>query len=371
MSPQFSSFQQHPLSAGSSTSLAGYQHMRDPYGHVQPTLASPGATPTLAHPSAAAFRRVFRQRRKDPSCDACRERKVKVILCQSKPVIGNTITDPRIVQVQDLERQLSEVKTQNDELKSMLGPSDPMEVDNPSMTSEHTATSLRRTHVVPSGALKYSQIRENILQYGRQIFLPPFAVAETPTSVLNFGDPPSLPPKEIVDTLTSRFRDTFHTTRPIVDLTAFYAQYERCCETGDFQPASQSYAGLFFAVLALGSLLSPDARPTQLHWNGDEDYLFGQAAHLYTDDANTDAATLDQCRTALILSVYCLESNMKHNCRAWSALAVSVATELGLHLRPLSLSTTGLKMESLVWLAVFSHDTLVKALNGPRIALVN
>ena len=268
--------------------------------------------------------------------------------------------------MQDLERQLSEVKTQNDQLKSMLGPSDPMDVDTLGMTSENPATSLRRTYALPLSVMRYGQTRENILHYGRQIFLPPFASTDARAADLNAGGLPSLPPKEVVDTFAWRFRDTFHATTPIVDLKAFYAQYERCRDAGDLQSASKSYAALLFAVLALGALLSSNA-----NGKAEKEDLFNQAALLYTSDADSGSPTLDQCCTALILSVYCLESNMKHRCRAWSALAVSVATELGLHRRPLSSSTTELQMDSIVWLAVYSHDRLVKVSNSSRLALVN
>ena len=90
--------------------------------------------------------------------------------------------------------------------------------------------------------------------YGRGIFMPSnpgdvsFPHRDTSSLVIE------LPPKEIANTLLRLYHDSLHLNLPIIHWPSFMEQYEKVYSAGSLQEASPAWRGLFFAVLACGTL---------------------------------------------------------------------------------------------------------------------
>jgi hypothetical protein len=236
-------------------------------------------------------------------------------------------------QVQDLQNQLADAKHQINHLRSMLqnNPANPdagatmdsNAVKLPALLGTRNDTAEKRG---PPPMHNFEHVRRNLRKYSRGVFkIPPTHRPVTATPLINSPEP-ALPPIQFADSLLANYYAHLHRAAPMFHWPTFIDQWQKVKAAGTFVGTPQIWVGLLFGVLACGTL-----QPTS-HSNPDVEgmrYIIAAARLLNTW---TDNMLPTHAQTALLVSIFLYEQNIRSAGWVWLGTCVRMSQEIGLEL---------------------------------------
>ncbi|KIV86934.1 hypothetical protein PV11_02510 [Exophiala sideris] len=374
-----SSFYPHDL--GSVSPHDGSSHLSD---NLRSGVGS--GTPSPAQLSAMMMhnpKRAYRQRRKDPSCDACRERKVKCDAtettscteCSSRNVRCQFTKDTNrrmssIKQVQDLERQLIEARQQLDRFHAVEQRTDFSTDFRPDATLL-AFTDFPAVGKSPRRMLKarspqdLTNARLQLNDVGRGLLKPPVTGTNPRShgSHSNVSDLQGLPSRPAAERLLHYYHECVHRQFPVLYWPRFQRTFAVAMDRPSTHTLPTDWVAVLYGVLACGALATHDSSRLPEA----QDYL---TRAISTINFWEDDVSVNQAIVAFLASIALVEMNRKSASWIWLGSAIRVVQDLGLHVQGGQWSPIEGEMRKRIWYSFYVWDRLL-ALELGKPMLIN
>jgi hypothetical protein len=229
-----------------------------------------------------------------------------------------------------------------------------MDRESPTIRRPEIQLSPLTPQRLPPPVLKnFDSVRRNIQLYSSGIFdVSCQSQRDSPQS--HTASPlPDLPPRADFANLSRSYLASLHDHFPILHWPTFQHEVDQAYTTRSFHGIAREWVGLFFAVLACGSLHSSNLQ-VGLHKIPDRGKEYFEISTGMMD-AFSQNVTTTHVRVALLLSIFAAESNMGWAGSTWLANATRMAQILGLHLEMDGPAIDG-EMRRRLWWSIYTLD---------------
>lgn len=276
---------------------------------------------------------------------------MKWVSCKHMRRVAELTLDYR--QVQDLERQLQAANQQINQLRGVMhdsGVTTPQSTSSTSMPNLNVPAEyghIRDRGALPRATGNFFKVRRNIRNYGRGVFKPPHAF-RTPGVQQIADEGPALPDASLVQHLLGQYKLIMHANQPVLHWPTFESEVDEVYRNGTLRGIRRPWIGVFFAVLACGTIVSD-------HDLGSSGLKFVETATIQVNTLS-DEITIDNARTALLISIYFMETNRRSAAWIWLGSAVRTALESGLHLEHGNVSPMQAELRKRTWWSIYNWD---------------
>lgn len=198
----------------------------------------------------------------------------------------------------------------------------------------------------------FDHVRRNIQTYSQGIFVTPHV---RPSAPLEKGSGlPDVPPRADFAHLSRSYLNHVHYWYPALHWPTFSQQVDEVYTTRSFHGMPREWIGLFFAVLACGSLDISGAPSDQRGTSNSGLPYFDIATQALTPWPQD--LTITHAQVALLLSICAAESNKRSTGSMWLSNAVRVAQELCINTEMESWPVVEGEVRRRLWWAIYSRD---------------